>query len=85
MCAISACGVVLDEAAPRAPTGLTAAPGDGRVVLRWSRNTEPDVFYSRPTARRQRAGRTALPSTVLSPPLAGALHPSSIPVACVVE
>ena len=43
MCAIAACGVVLDETAARAPTSLTATPGDGRVVLGWRGNTEPDL------------------------------------------
>ncbi|MFC0625217.1 fibronectin type III domain-containing protein [Kribbella deserti] len=30
---------------PAAPTGLTAAPGDGKVTLRWRASTSPDVYY----------------------------------------
>jgi hypothetical protein len=62
-------GVVLDETAPRAPTGLTAT-GDGRVVLGWRRNTEPDLFdYKAHRATAPSGPYTALPSAVLSPPL----------------
>jgi fibronectin type 3 domain-containing protein len=30
-------------AAPAVPTGLTATPGDGQVLLQWNANPEPDV------------------------------------------
>ncbi|MET7420019.1 fibronectin type III domain-containing protein [Dactylosporangium sp. NPDC005555] len=30
---------------PAAPTGLTAAPGDGRVTLRWTASSTPNVYY----------------------------------------
>jgi chitodextrinase len=32
-----------DRKAPAAPTGLVATAGDGRVVLTWTANTEPDL------------------------------------------
>ncbi|MHA1290422.1 MAG: carboxypeptidase regulatory-like domain-containing protein, partial [Candidatus Thorarchaeota archaeon] len=33
-----------DAVAPSAPTGLTATPGDGQVVLDWNDNTEADLM-----------------------------------------
>lgn len=47
-----------------------ATPGDGRVVLGWRGNTEPDLFYYKAYRATAPGGPyTALPSTVLSAPL----------------
>jgi fibronectin type 3 domain-containing protein len=34
-----------DHTPPATPTGLTAVAGDGRVELRWTANTEPDLAH----------------------------------------
>ena len=39
----SASATPSDEVAPAAPTGLMAMPGDQRVALSWTPNTEPDI------------------------------------------
>ena len=34
---------MIDGIAPSIPTGITATPGSGRVLLKWDKNTESDI------------------------------------------
>ncbi len=74
--ASSAIRVISYGGLPAAPSGLTATPGDGRVTLRWTASSTPNVWYvvyQQDTTTGQAWQRLPLPITTCCAFTAGLL------------